>query len=379
MLSKIEKSEKKKRVMLIITNVCNLNCEYCFEHEKNVKVMSFDTSRTVIDEAFEDIKEYAGGIVEVFGGEPFLNFELIKQIYDYIKEKYPDQDITFETTTNGTMVHGELQDWLYERRNEFDIALSLDGPEKIHNMVRPMRSGEGSFSRIDKEFFLRTWPHCIAKMTVNERTLPFLSESLKYVESLGFTSKCSLAIGMRWNGTDNEKILTRELGKLVDYYLEDNNRRLCLLLSFDLRLLFYPYNPCYRYCGVGGYQMICYDHNGDKYPCQGFSPISIGKDSEKFKNLDENSFEISDDNPCKTCRFLRICNNCYSANYQASGNIQRQVSEQCLFNRLCMLASANIRYHRIMSKGLDNLTDDDRLILKAIQIIQEEVMNYGLK
>lgn len=375
----INKAEKQKRVMLIITNVCNLQCEYCFEHEKNAKVMSFETAKAAIDESFTDIADYAGGIVEFFGGEPFMNFTLIKQIYDYVKKAYCNYKIIFETTTNGTLVHGEIQDWLYERREEFDIALSLDGPEEIHNMIRPMRSGEGSFSHIDKEFFLRTWPNCIAKMTINERTLPYLADSLKYVESLGYTSKCSLAIGMRWNGTQNEQILARELEKLVDYYLEDDSRRLCLLLNFDLRLLFYPYNPCYRYCGVGGYQMKCYDHLGNKYPCQGFSPISIGDKSVNFQGLDEESFELSDDNPCKTCKFLRICNNCYSANLQASGDMQRQVPEQCLFNRMCMLASSKIRFHRLMNKGLDQLTEDDRLILKAIQIIQLDVMHCGLK
>lgn len=375
----INKNEKKKRVMLIITNVCNLKCEYCFEHEKNAHVMTFETAVRVIDEAFEDIADYAGGIVEVFGGEPFLNFELIRKIYNYVGEKYALYDVTFETTTNGTMVHGEIQEWLYERKEKWDIALSLDGTKEIHDLVRPMKNGSGSFDKIDKEFFLKTWSNCIAKMTINERTLPYLADSLKYVESLGFTSKCSLAIGMRWKGTNNEKILAQELSKLVNYYLEDDDKRLCLLLSFDLRLLFYPYNPCYRYCGVGGYQMICYDHIGNKYPCQGFSPISIGKDSEKFQNLDESSFELSDSNPCKECRFLRICNNCYSANFQASGDMQKQVPEQCLFNRMCMLASSKIRFHRLMNKGLDNLTDDERLILKAIHIVQQEVMSCGLK
>lgn len=378
-MMEIDKSDKKKRVMLIITNVCNLQCEYCFEHEKNAKEMSFETAKRVIDEAFVDIAEYAGGIVEVFGGEPFLNFKLIRQIYEFVKEKYGQYDIIFETTTNGTVVHGEIKEWLYERRHEFDIALSLDGTQEVHNMVRPMKTGAGSFEKIDKEFFLEAWPNCIAKMTINERTLPFLADSLKYVESLGFTSKCSLAIGMRWKGTENEQILARELSKLVDYYLEDDTRRLCLLLSFDLRLLFYPYNPCYRYCGVGGYQMICYDHEGNQYPCQGFSPISIGEASAQFLNLDEDSFELLDSNPCKTCRFLRICNNCYSANFQATGNVQKQVPEQCLFNRMCMLASSTIRYHRIMNKGVENLTDDDRLLLKAIQIVQADVMKCGLK
>lgn len=374
----VNKSEKKKRVMLIITNVCNMRCEYCFEHEKNAQIMSLETAKNAISEAFSDIEDYAGGIVEVFGGEPFLNFSLIRQIYDFVKEKYSAYNVTFETTTNGTCVHGEIQEWLYKHREEFDIALSLDGSQNVHDMVRKMKDGSGSFERIDLDFFLKTWPHCIAKMTINEKTLPYLSASIKYVEALGFTSKCSLAIGMRWHGTNNKDILARELGRLVDYYLEDNNRRLCLLLSFDLRLLFYPYNEYYRYCGVGGYQMICYDHLGNKYPCQGFSPISIGKKAVNFENLDESSFELADDNQCKTCSFLRICNNCYSANYQATGNPQQQVPEQCIFNRMCMLASSKIRFYRLMSKGLENLSDDERLILKAIQIIQNNVMNCGL-
>ena len=138
----MEEYREFKTLMLILTENCNLNCVYCYEHNKTIKDMSFETAKNIIDQEFVDIEEYEHGEIELFGGEPFLNFSLIKNIYDYTMEKYGENnDIVFATTTNGTLVHGEIQEWLYKRRNNFIVTLSLDGTPEMQNANRPFLGG----------------------------------------------------------------------------------------------------------------------------------------------------------------------------------------------------------------------------------------------
>lgn len=364
-----------KQLMLLVTECCNLNCTYCYEHEKNPKKMSFETARKILDNFFADITSYKGAVIEFFGGEAFLNFELIKAIDEYIITKYPEVNITFENTTNGTLIHGEIQRWLSERKDRYDISLSLDGTKEMHDRNRRYLSGRGSFDDIDFPFFLNTWPGCAAKMTVSEQTLPQLAEGVEYLESLGFDCLASLAIGNQWDYEKNAGILISELEKLVDYYGENPGQKICQLLQYDFRLLFYPLDENFRYCGAGVH-MVCFDTEGKCYPCQGFAEVSIGEKSSEFLNYNPDRFAISDENPCRKCKWIRICRTCYAANFQATGNIQRQCSSMCLFNRLCILASSKIQFDRLIQKK--DLSEEDQMILKGIAMVQNEIMDTDL-
>ena len=134
----MEEYREYKTLMLILTENCNLNCVYCYEHHKTLDDMPFETAKRAIDAEFHDLDRYEHGEIELFGGEPFLNFALIKRIYDYVMDTYgKDNDIVFSTTTNGTLVHGKIQDWLRERKDKFIVTLSLDGTPEIHNKNRP--------------------------------------------------------------------------------------------------------------------------------------------------------------------------------------------------------------------------------------------------
>ena len=130
----------QKKIMLLLTEECNLNCVYCYEHFKSKRKMSFDTARSILDNFYSSSKPGDTVLIEVFGGEPFTNFELIKQIDDYVMTMYGDRNTFFETTTNGTLVHGEVQEWLKERKERYMVSLSLDGTETMQNKNRPFLS-----------------------------------------------------------------------------------------------------------------------------------------------------------------------------------------------------------------------------------------------
>lgn len=363
-----------KKVMLIITELCNLKCTYCYEHEKTSKVMSFEVAKKIIDKEFEDIHLFEKGVIEFFGGEAFLNFTLIKQVYQYVSEKYKEDLILFYNTTNGTMVHGEIQEWIYKRRDKFICSISLDGNKEEHDKNRQYINGNGSFDDIDLPFFIKTWPNICAKLTTSEETLPMLANSVKFIENLGMDCIATFATGIQWSKKDNIDILIEQLADLLEYYKSNPTQKICKMLDFKLEAIFEPLDDKFRYCGAGVI-MRCYDTEGNWYPCQGFAPISIGENSKRYLECDFVDFRLSENNPCKECKFLKVCTTCFAANYNTTGDLEKQCHEICYFNRLCVLASSKLQYYKLMCKSKKEALDiNDQLKLKAISIIQSDIM-----
>ena len=145
----------QKRIMLLVTENCNLKCRYCYERQKNAKKMKFETARFILDNALQKYSPEEPVVIELFGGEAFANFPLIREIDDYLQQQYSHLNIKYETTTNGTLVHGEIKDWLYNRKDKFFIALSLDGTKEMHDFNRRTVNNTGSFDKIDIDFFAR--------------------------------------------------------------------------------------------------------------------------------------------------------------------------------------------------------------------------------
>ncbi len=135
----------QKHIMIILTEYCNLNCSYCFEHFKSMRHISYECAKKIVDTELEDNK-YSSYLIEFFDGETFIEFDLMQQLYEYIETK--GKNVTYFITPNGTLVHGNIQSWLYNRRNKFICSLSLDGNRAMHNINR-----DNSFDNIDL-FFL---------------------------------------------------------------------------------------------------------------------------------------------------------------------------------------------------------------------------------
>lgn len=357
-----------RHFMLLLTNECNLKCTYCYEHHKNIEKMEFETSKKVLDKIISNVDKSDTIVLELFGGEVFKNFSLVKNIYSYISNNYGDYNIRYETTTNGTLIHGDIQQWLYEHRKIFSVSLSLDGTPDMHNKNRIFRDGNGTYESIDVNFFIDTWPNCSAKMTISKLTLPDLASGVKYIEELGFKCDATLAVGGNWL-SNVTPVFVRELNKLTDYYIS-KDIDLCTMLNFDLRKIFIPIDDNYRFCGAG-IDLICFDTYGNAYPCQGFAPISIGKEALLYCNFDNKNFKLGDSSTCKYCQWIRLCSNCYAANLQSCKNIYKVDPQLCNLYKLCILASAKIQGTRILSKKF--FTHDDKLILKAIAKIQSEI------
>lgn len=364
-----------KRVTLLITENCNLDCSYCYQHNKQIKKMDFPTAKRIIDETYY-LDDYDEGVIHLFGGEPFFNFDLMKKIDDYVSLNY--SRITFEVITNGTLIHGDVKTWLSERRSRYNIILSLDGDEGVHNLNRKYRNGEGSFSKIDLDFFIQNWENCSARMTIWNSTLFAFADSVIWIENKGFACKAMFAMGVKWDLEDKKGIIDEQYKKLIDYYTKNYDAELCLFLKYNLDDIYIETQKEEKTCCIS--DNPCYDTSGIRYYCTCFSPVSIGDISEKFINYPMSCFADTSDNICLKCRLLILCKRvklCYGSNYQATGNIHRISAEQCFINRMCIGASMDIQENRLKIKYANGKLSEKKFHkdLETIQLIRKYLKN----
>lgn len=146
-----------RQIVLELTEVCNLRCEYCIynEHHPNFrgysnKKMSFETAKKSIDLILRDYKgeEFA---LTFYGGEPLVNFPLLKECIEYARNTYPHNKMTYSFTTNLTLLTQEMVDY-FKTLEDIDILCSLDGPKEIHDRYRKDVDGDGSFERAIENF-----------------------------------------------------------------------------------------------------------------------------------------------------------------------------------------------------------------------------------
>ena len=359
-----------KTVTLTLTQSCNLACIYCYEHHKSEKTMDIDTAKRIIDIELENSTAFDGIEFDLFGGEPFLEFELLREVTEYICERKGSVPCTVFTTTNGTLVHGEIQTWLEEHTGCFVCGLSLDGTREMHNLNRT-----NSYDSIDLSFFHRLYPDQDVKMTISQETLPNLADGVIDIHNKGFLVSCNLAFGIDWSNPDNTSILDRELMKLIDFYLKNPSVEPCSMLEMGINNVGIYEDTAFRFCGAGK-TMRSYDVDGQGYPCQFFMPLSVGE--EKAKKAQSIVFptdvvaEHLLDEKCKRCVIRSACPNCFGANYAASDNIYHRDDNMCRLTKIIMKARSYFRGKQ-WELGQLHESEDLPILLRAIVNIQEKL------
>lgn len=336
-------ARRRKIITLTLTQRCNLHCSYCFEANKSLKRMDFETAKKIMDEALNDdrFEEYE---IDFFGGEPFLEFELIKKVLAYVVENFPHKLLLFTATTNGTLVHDEIQEWLKSRTKFFKVALSLDGNKLMHDINRC-----NSFDAIDLNFFKTYYPDQQMKMTISAETLPYLSDGIIFMHEKGLAFSSNLAYDIDWSNPKNKEILERELMKLIDYYLAHPEITPCELLNMQIYWVAMYNNEPFRQCGAGN-EMFSYDVDGKAYPCQFFMPLSIGEEKaakavglEFPDKIDRSNFH----GECKDCMAIRVCHTCYGSNFASTGDIFCKDSNWCKLQKIIFKANAYLKMKMI--------------------------------
>lgn len=323
-----DRSEITRVVSLMLTWQCNLNCVYCFEKYKSSnKVMSFEMAQNIIRKEMCMVTgNYSKIKIEFFGGEPLLNFSLIKSITEWMVSEKFDVDYELSVTTNGTLLDDIKMEWFRTYKDYIIIVMSVDGDEQMQISNRGIHS-----NNIPINFVRDTWPKIHFKSTISRANLNSLSSSIIALLERGFVVAPSLAVGEEWMDGD-EVIYKTELEKLADWCLEHIDKEPMKIFLQPFFCLLEPHfsNPPQKNCGTGT-TMATYDIDGKCYPCHLFVPITHGNFDvlEEMSNIDFSSDKSLIDKSCSGCKILRICKTCYGFNYKDRHDITKRDKKAC--------------------------------------------------
>ncbi len=341
-------NNKITRITLQITQQCNLRCDYCIysgnsylQRSHTSKTMSLETAKKGIDFLIQHSKDVKEINVGFYGGEPLLDFELVKKCIAYAEEKAEGKEITFSITTNATLLTDNIVKYLEEHK--VSIMISLDGPKEIHDKSRKFAaSGCGSFDVIMKnveniknkfpEYFRKIFfsvvlnPEedlcCVNEFFANYDTIKdsgimatLVNDSLmneKHIKTDDFKIK---------NNYEIFKIYLCALGKIS----RNNISKVFLRRYHDIAKLSTDLKPIKKVPDKGhhggpcvpGEDRLFLNTDGYFYPCEKVSEVSevmkighidTGFDFEKAGNM-LNIGKITEES-CKNCWALLHCKLC---------------------------------------------------------------------
>lgn len=339
---------------IIITEECNLHCIYCYEHCKTASKISFEQAKSIIDSEFID--EIDRVTLSLFGGEPLLEFSLVKKICEYVWNNNWPCKYRIIIDTNGTQLSDEIKKWINKNKMRLYIGISVDGSKHSHNINR-----NNSFDSIDIDFF-KQLPLISNKMTVSKQSLSNIYNDVVFIQNLGMEFTINLAYGVEWKEED-VKILEEQLDRLINYYKKHPEYKPCSMLNMPIDgISLKPIKKIRKYCGIGT-GTVCYDVKGNMHACQVFSPMSIKCEPEtKF----EEYIDICVlDSKCKKCILVDCCPTCYASNYLESGNFFHKSDVRCKIIKLYFKATAYLANYKIKCGQYEFKSSEHEYLIKC--------------
>ena len=200
MIWEAEFSARRRTCMLMVTHACNLNCSYCYESHKKNAYMDVNLAKEIILREAQFVKEspdFDEMEVDFMGGEPFMNFPLIKEIVEWLEGGVIDIPFICFATTNGTLLTDEIKNWLRKHKHIINLGASYDGNSKMQSTNR----GTDKY-HLDLNFFKELWSNQGLHMTISKETLPTLAEGVLDIQTKGFNLEAALAEGIDWTIDD---------------------------------------------------------------------------------------------------------------------------------------------------------------------------------
>jgi len=367
---------------LLVTEDCNLRCSYCFEPEKRPRRMPFEIARDAVREYLSREEGPDALSIDFCGGEPMLEFDLIRRVFDYCMEQGPwRKRFRLSLGTNGTVLTEKMRRW-FEAHPCFQISVSLDGIKEVHDRNRS-NSYDAVIRNID---FFRRYDQTV-KMTISPHTVPRLAECVVHIHELGLKPEANVVFEPVW-GSPGQKaallhVYARELDKLVEFYSLNPQLTAPKLVAYRIEALMWEdgYSLEDKYCGAGKY-MTAVMPDGQRYPCHRFSPLATKKPVHSIKTDNK----VRGPEKCVRCPIYRLCHSCLGANHDINGSVDMRTDFHCEFVKAEVLASAKLaeRMLSALAAGLSHeeiAVEDDkgsklalmRQMGKAIQFVQENV------
>jgi uncharacterized protein len=310
----IDLSSKIHILTLNVTRKCNLKCDYCFEDSEYRKLgsMSFDVAKKAIDTFFTSQINTPDWVIIFTGGEPLLNYDLLRNVVEYINKK--GIQVEYKIKTNATLMDDEKMDFLI--KNNFKIQISLDGNEKAHDTHRKFANGKGTFEIVDqaiRKLIKKNYGSEISiSGTLTNKTTQYVDDCYFYLNSYQEIKQYSLKSIMPNSheqyafDSDDYKIAYTSNLKNNKYFLKQQGK---ILMEKKNNI-----------CGIGIWN-ITIDVDGTIYPCYrmcGNEKYIIGTLDAfvmpfKLQSELENIYQLENNEKCSKCFLLNICKKgCYT-------------------------------------------------------------------
>ena len=331
-----------KALCLHVAHTCNLNCSYCFasqgKYQGERAIMSFEVGKRAFDFLIENSGDRKNLEVDFFGGEPLMNWDVVKQLVAYARsiEKEHNKNFRFTLTTNGLLINDEVIDFLNKEMS--NVVLSLDGRKEVHDLFRRDYAGNGSYDRIIPKFKrlvdARGGKNYYMRGTFTHNNVDF-TEDILHMADLGFTELSMEPVVCA--PSDPCALTEEDLPKLFEQY-EILAKEMIKRKREGRPFTFYHYmldlknGPCIykRITGCGsGTEYMAVTPWGELFPCHQFvgdPKYSLGNIWDGVKNTscqDEfRSCNAYAREECRDCWAKLYCSGGCAANaYHATGNI----------------------------------------------------------
>jgi uncharacterized protein len=319
-----------KALCLHIAHDCNLACQYCFaeegEYHGRRALMSFEVGKKALDFLIANSGNRRNLEVDFFGGEPLMNWEVVKQLVEYgrSKEKEYNKNFRFTMTTNGVLLNDEIME--YCNREMSNVVLSLDGRKEVNDKMRPFRGGKGSYDLIVPKFQkfaeMRGDRDYYVRGTFTRHNLDFSKDVMEFAD-LGFRSMSIepvVAAPEEEYAIREEDLpqIMEEYDRLAEEYLKRKKEgRGFNFFHFNIDL---NQGPCVakRLSGCGsGTEYLAVTPWGDLYPCHQF----VGQEEFLLGNVDTGVTNERIRDEFKLCNVYAKdkCRDCFARFYCSGG------------------------------------------------------------
>ena len=319
-----------KALCLHVAHTCNLNCSYCFasqgKYHGDRALMSFEVGKRALDFLIENSGHRTNLEVDFFGGEPLMNWDVVKQLVAYARtqEEPHHKKFRFTLTTNGMLIDDDVID--FANREMSNVVLSLDGRKEIHDRLRVDYAGNGSYDRIvprfqklvasrgGKNYYMRgTFTHAN----------PDFTKDVFHMADLGFTE---LSMEPVVCAPGDPAALTAEDLKIVKEQYEILAKDMLRREKEGKPITFYHYmldltgGPCVykRISGCGsGTEYMAVTPWGDLYPCHQF----VGEEKYKLGNIWDGVTNTALREDFRACNAYarKECDDCWARLYCSGG------------------------------------------------------------
>ncbi|HIW21006.1 MAG TPA: thioether cross-link-forming SCIFF peptide maturase [Candidatus Dorea intestinavium] len=326
----LERKTVVKAMCLHIAHDCNLACKYCFaeegEYHGRRALMSYEVGKKALDFLIANSGSRKNLEVDFFGGEPLMNWQVVKDLVAYgrSKEKEFNKNFRFTITTNGVLLNDEVIDFVNKEMD--NVVLSLDGRKEINDAMRPFRNQKGSYDLIVPKFQKladsRNQEKYYIRGTFTKNNLDF-SKDLLHFADLGFKQMSIEPVVGEADDPyaiqeEDLPVIMEEYDKLAKIMIEREKKGEGF--NFFHFMIDLEGGPCIskRLSGCGsGTEYLAVTPWGDFYPCHQF----VGKEEFLMGNVDEGIKEPEIREDFKTCNVYtkEECKKCFAKFYCSGG------------------------------------------------------------